>query len=692
MKNAELVVEIGVEEIPAAMLTEATDQLARNLIEGLKAQRLGSSVLAKWYTPRRMIVGLGEIPIRQDDRLETIMGPPRRVAFDADGNPTRAAIAFAEKNGVPISGISFVTTPKGEYLCVDRRQKGERTAQVLRRIIPEAISGIEFPKTMIWTADKFRFARPLRWVLALFAGRVVRFAIADVVSSRYTSGHRFTGRRRIAVAGLASLRDSLRENGVVVDPKEREEIIRAGLSRAAKNAGGQVLADENLLATVINLHENPSVICGAFEPRFLGLPEEILVTVMREHQKYFSVVDPDGRLLPAFLAVVNVPADPAGRIREGHARVLRARFADAEFFWNSDRKIRLAEREASLQNVLFQQKLGSYLDKTRRIAALVPKLAAMAGCTNEPQNLETAAHLLKCDLVTEMVKEFTDLQGVVGGLYARAEGYPETIWRAVYEQYQPKTSNSASPSTLAGALCSIADRLDTVGGCFAAGLVPSGSKDPLAVRRQGNGILKILIDHRLDASLRQLAAWSLESLGPVPEETLAALQNFFAGRLRFLFEERGYSYDCINAAMAVGCDHPVDTLERVRALQERRQEPDFQALASNFKRVVNILAQSEAPEDAPDPSLMSDAAELALWERYQQVYPEIEAARQAHEYGESLRLMASLRAVVDDFFLKVLVMAEDPVLRRNRLALLRQLARLFLTLGDISQMVIERAG
>jgi glycyl-tRNA synthetase beta chain len=692
MDKAELLVELGAEEIPASMLESATRQLERHLMEGLKAQRLTAETHALWYTPRRLIVGLREVPVRQEDLRETIVGPPRRVAFDADGRPTRAAQAFAEKNGVPLSKIKIAQTPKGEYLTAERREKGEPTAKVLARLIPAAIGKIEFPKTMVWTPDKFRFIRPLRWVVALFGGKVIRFSIADVHSGGHTSGHRFTGRPRLVISDAASLRAVLRENGVIVDPGERKAAIETALTAAAHNAGGRLLADPDLLEMVVNLNENPSVIRGSFEPRFLNLPDEILVTVMKEHQKYFSVVNLEGRLLPVFLAVINLPADPSGKIREGHERVLRARFADAEFFWNTDRKSPLADREERLKSVTFQQKLGSYHDKTQRLLRLLPTVAEEAGCVHDLPALETAAHLLKCDLVTEMVKEFTDLQGIVGGLYARAEGYPENIWRAIYEQYMPKGTTSASPTGLTGAVLSLTDRLDTVCGCFSAGLIPTGSKDPFAVRRQGNGILKIMLDHRIRASLDRLIAGSLAALGVAPGDTVVELKKFFEGRLRFLFEEAGYAYDGINAAMAAGFDDPVDAAERVRALQEMRQEPDFLALASSFKRVMNILAQSGLCEETPDPAFMTDAAESVLWQSYCAVRPNVEAAAAHHRYGEALRLMASLRGVVDVFFTEVLVMAEDPAVRRNRLALLSQLARLFLSVADISQIVFERAG
>jgi glycyl-tRNA synthetase beta chain len=690
METSELIIELGVEEIPAWMLEMATRQFAEELVKGLRRERLPAEPGSLWYTPRRLIVALREIPLRQDDLVEKVVGPPKSVAFDAAGNPTRAAEAFAKKNGIPLSKVRTIQTPKGEYLSVERRIKGERTRRILERLIPATIAQIQFPKTMHWTADHFRFARPLRWILALYQGKIVRFKIADVYSSNRTSGHRFLGRSGIVVGSAESLQELLRENGVLVDPEERRARIRQGLEREAQGLGGKIIGDEALLETVTNLNEYPTVIPGSFESRFLALPKEILITVMREHQKYFALLDSSGELLPGFLAVINLAGDTRGLIRAGHERVLRARLADAAFFWETDRKTRLTDREESLKHVLFQEKLGSYLDKTHRVLALLPKLARRTHYEHLIGDLESAARIFKCDLITEMVKEFTDLQGIVGGLYARAEGYSETVWRAVYEQYLPRSTGSASPATAAGALLSLADRLDTVCGCFSVGLIPSGSGDPFAVRRQGNGMLKIILDHKMSISIDELTQWGLQPFGDSRPETAGDVREFIAGRLAFLFEEMGFSYDCINAATAVGIDDPHDTLVRLRALQEMRAEPDFLSLASNFKRVVNILAQVERPVAAPDESQMAEEAERVLWREYRRVRPDVESARKHHDYSAALRSLASMRAAVDSFFDKVLVMAPDPAIRANRLALLGQLSQLFLSVADISRIVLER--
>jgi len=452
MKKSELLIELGVEEIPASMLESATGHFADILKASLEEQRLSSRQCTQWYTPRRIIVGLEDIPLKQADLEETVMGPPKSVAYDANGSPTKAAVAFAKKNDVSLAQLKIVQTPKGEYLTLTRRIRGERTQQILKRLIPDAIAKIQFPKAMHWTPDHFHFARPLRWIVAIFGGKTIRFRVADVTSSKYTRGHRFLGKSRISVVSLASVRDQLRANSVIVDPEERFRLIHSALTKKAKACGGQLLEDADLLRMVVNLNEAPSVIAGSFEDRFLVLPKEILITVMREHQKYFSVLGDSQQLLPAFLAVVNVESDPDNTIRTGHERVLKARLADAAFFWDTDRKSKLEDREELLKNVLFQEQLGSYYDKGSRVRALLPRIAQSIECTDLLPDLEAAGHIFKCDLVTEMVKEFTDLQGVVGGLYARAEGYSPEVWRAVYEQYYPKSTNATSPSTLTGAL------------------------------------------------------------------------------------------------------------------------------------------------------------------------------------------------------------------------------------------------
>jgi len=690
METAELLVELGVEEMPAPVVAPAARQFGAALEAVLHENRLPVGNAEFWSTPRRLIVALENVPARQDDLVETITGPPKKISFDSDGKPTRAAESFAAKHGIRLTQVRVLATPKGEYISAVRTLRGAPTMRLLPGMIPEAIKRIQFPKAMCWTEDRFRFIRPIRWVVALYAGRIVRFQVADVRSSRFTSGHRFLGERRIQVSSGNDLLEKLKASGVIVESLERRRRITEGIDRECRACGGTLVEDPGLLDLVVDLNECPTVIRGAFDHEFLELPREILITVMREHQKYFSMTADDGSLIPEFLAVINLDRDATGDIRKGHERVLRARLADAAFFWKTDRAKRLADQTDSLRHVLFQEQLGSYADKTERVRALLPELARDAQAEDLTAPLLTAAGIFKCDLVTEMVKELPDLQGVVGGLYAREEGYEESVWRAIYEHYQPRTTSSPPPSTRTGALLALADRLDTLCGCFSAGIIPSGSKDPFALRRQGNGILKIILGHRLPLGLGRLVRLSLEVHQKEDPALEAELRSFLAGRLRHLLEESGMSYDCINAGLAVGCDDAVDALERIRALQNMREEPDFLALASSFKRVKNILAQAGGGLPEPDPAALREPAEEALWSLFQETRPVVSAAEGKHEYGSALRAMARMRPAVDRFFDEVLVMAREDDVRENRLALLRQLEGLFMSVADISEIVVDR--
>ncbi len=690
MNTASLILEIGTEEIPASQLQDGARQLADLMCEALSSERLSTGRRTVWFTPRRLIVGLDSIPLRQEDVTEIVMGPPKSVAYDANG-PTRAAQAFAEKMGVAVEKLTLVTKPKGEYVSATRRTRGEKTATVLKRIIPEVIPRIHFPKSMYWTESRFRFSRPIRWIVALYENRVVRFRVADIRSSNVTAGHRFLGKSRLRVDSIDTLQEVLRQNGVVVDPAERLEIIEEGLRDSIQRVGGTLVDDRALKGLVTNLNENPSVILGNFDPSFLKLPDEILITVMREHQKYFSVRESSGALMPYFLAVINLPPDRAGGVRRGHERVLGARLSDATFFWKMDRKAPLGNRLDELKGVLFQEKLGSYHDKTERILLLLPKLAERVGATDHLPDLEAAGRLCKCDLVTEMVQEFPNLQGIVGGLYAKADGLSENTWRAVYDHYLPRSMSSPCPSTRTGAILALVDRLDTVTGCFSVGLIPSGSKDPFAVRRQGNAVLKIVLDHQLRISLAETILWSLQLHRDLEEKLMEQLMSFFEGRLRFFLDESGFANDCINAALAVGFDDPVETWQRVRSLQQMRTESEFLALSSNFKRVMNILSQAETVIQKPSEELLSHPSEQLLWELYLELKPKVDELRRGSQYLEALRTMATMRPTIDRFFDDVLVMDEDSNVRLNRLAILNELAEMFLTVADISHIVPERS-
>ncbi|MDW8355567.1 MAG: glycine--tRNA ligase subunit beta [Bryobacterales bacterium] len=664
MKTHRFLLEIGTEEIPDWMIPPALEQLRGLFEQLLNSNSLSGSVTCVEATPRRLVVQAQGLPERQPDSEETLTGPPK-AAGDT------AAAGFARKLGVPLTDLVTVETPKGEYFAYRKRIEGRPTVEILARELPGLIWNISWPKTMYWRRERERFIRPIRWVVALLDSRVVPFEVAGVASGNVTSGHRQLGRKRIRVTA-ANYEERLRANYVLVRAAERERKIREETEALLAVRGLHLRRDDALLQTLVYLTEYPTPLVGEFDRAYLDLPHEVLVTVMRHHQKYLSVEDAEGRLAPYFVAVMNMAGDPEGLVKAGNERVLRARFNDARFFWQTDQKKKLADRLHDLAQVTFQTDLGSYLDKTQRVVELVKKLGG-----NE--YAQRAALLAKCDLTTEMVKEFTELQGVIGGLYAREQGEPEPVWRAIYEHYKPESMEDAIPSTPEGRLVSLADKLDTLQGCFRLGMIPSGSKDPFALRRAAQGVVKILVEGKLSLPVTELA-------GDLPE-----LREFFLDRVRYYFREvRGFRYDEVNAVLAAGWDDLTDVESRLEAIRAVRPTANFEPLAASFKRIRNILRQAEYTGGAPvEPGLLEPGPETELYEAFDGLRSEVEARRREKQYRAALERIASLRPRVDLFFDKVLVNAPDERIRRNRLALLDGLLKEFSTIADFSEIVTE---
>lgn len=655
MRVLPFLLEIGTEEIPDRMLPEAVAQL-RELFEKLLAEnKLGGEVSLAEGTPRRLVLMAENIAARQPDSEDIIMGPPIAAG--------EAAVAgFAKRLGVDPSALERVQTPRGEYRAFRRRVRGRGAVEIFKEFLPGLILSISFPKTMYWTEKAGpRFVRPIRWIVALLGARIIPFEIAGVRSSNASSGHRQLGKAKVRVT-IDTYLQALRDNFVLVSAQERRSRIKAGLEKAKP--------DLELLERLVYLTEYPTAVEGSFAPEFLALPEEVLITVMRRHQKYFSVLEPDGRLAPRFIMVMNTVEDPDGLVRRGNERVLRARFNDARFFWEFDQRKKLAERVEDLKHVTFQAQLGSYFEKTSRMVELVRELGGS-------ELAERAALLAKCDLTTEMVKEFTELQGVIGGLYAKSQGEPEAVWRAIYEHYQPVNIEDSIPSTLEGCLVSLADKLDTLRGCFAIGLVPSGSKDPFALRRAAQGAVKILVEGRLSLPVSRLIG---------PSEQLA---EFFLDRVRYYFRDvRGFRYDEVNAVLASGWDDLPDVESRLLALQAVRPTENFEPLAASFKRIRNILKQAQFTGGVEiDGALFEEDAEQTLYEHYVAVRDAVQAG--GMDYVRKLERIASLRPAVDQFFDKVLVNAPDEKVRFNRLALLHGLLSEFSTIADFSEIVTQ---
>ncbi len=638
-----LLLEIGAEEIPDWMIPGALENL-RLMFEKLGIPHESVSLDA---TPRRLVLRAEGLQERQADTEERILGP-------AKGAPEQAVAGFARKMGGKPELLAVEKTPRGEYYVFYKKVQGRCTRDILSDALPGLILRIYFPKTMYWTAKGGpRFIRPIRWLVALLGEEIVPFEIAGVRSGAITSGHRRLGAKEIVVT-IQDYERRLRDHYVILSAEERRRRIMNHL------VGVKVKPDPALLETLVYITEFPTPITGSFDTQFLELPEEVLVTVMRHHQKYFSVEDAEGKLSPQFVAVMNIAADSEGYVRSGNERVLRARFNDARFFWETDQKKSLADRKPDLAHVTFQAKLGTYLEKIERMADLVKQLGGTAMAAR-------AAELSKCDLTTEMVKEFTELQGIVGGLYARAQGEPEPVWQAIYDHYKPGSMDDAIPRNRTGQIVALADKLDTLRGCFRVGLIPSGSSDPFALRRAAQGVVKILVEGRIQIPL-------FEYLGEGP------LREFVEDRVRFYFKDlRGFRYDEVNAAMSatVGWSNLVDLESRLVRIQGLRSTPDFEPLAASFKRIRNILEQAKfSGGGTVDESLLDPGPERALYDEYRAI---------AGQPIESV--IARLRPKVDLFFDKVLVNAPDVRVRQNRLTLLGTLLAEFSTVADFSEIV-----
>jgi glycyl-tRNA synthetase beta chain len=704
--SSDFLLEIGCEEIPAGVIPRAAEQLQQALEKLLSTHGLFEKVSIETFgAPRRLAAILHSVQLRQSDVTREITGPPKSVAFDNVGQPTRAAHSFAEKQGVPLAELTIVKTSKGEYLAAKQVILGRATREILAENLPQAILSLSFPRPMYWSGSTGpRFVRPIRWVVALLDGKVVPLELAGVRSGRDTAGHRFLGKRKVAVRGTADYASKLRRNFVLVRAEDRRKKIESEIHNLVARKGWRTHSDPGLLEMVTYLNEYPSVLIGDFDPAYLELPDEILITVMRDHQKYFAVENRKGELEPHFLAVINLDRDREGLVRAGHERVLRARFADARFFWEMDQHRRLADYLPKLGHVTYESRLGSYRDKVERMRSLARWLAEQwfnSGITQaDVAGADRAAELAKCDLVTEMVHEFTELQGIVGGLYARAQGEPEDIASAIYDHYRPAGIDEAIPRNLTGCTVAIADKLDSLVACFAVGLVPSGSSDPFALRRAALGIVKILLERKVPLSLSAAISASARALLThkpkleVSAQVEKQVLEFILERARFVLRERqGFAYDEVNAAFAAGADELVDAVERVAALKAIRTTRNFPPLAVAFKRIRKILAKAGPANGgragAVNPGLFREAAEKELYEASRRVAERSATHKKAARYREALEAIAELRPAVDKFFDQVLVMAEEEDIRKNRLALLSELLREFSTIADFSEMVSE---
>jgi len=698
MCYAELLLEIGTEEIPSGYLENGVREL-RSLAETcLKENRIETEdELQTFGTPRRLIIICRAVSETQKDLVMEITGPPKSVAYNDEGIPTKAALGFARKQGIPVEELKCINTSKGEYLYVRRRFRGERTIDILARELPKLIATIPWPKSMRWGSIDIPFVRPVHWVLALLNGEVIQFEFAGVRSGKITWGHRFMSSGPLEPKNIDEYLKVMGENHVIIDQHERKQIVTRLVKKAAEGIGGRPARDSELISTVANLAEYPSAVCGSFDDDFLDIPEPVLITAMKKHQKYFAVYDDKDQLMPNFVAVNNTVTRDESIVKKGHERVLRARLSDASFFFKEDMKQPLMDRLENLKGVIYQADLGTSFKKVQRFTRLTEYVGEKVLGEKVPKeklnNLSLAAKLSKCDLVTQMVMEFPDLQGVMGREYARLEGYPADICLSIYDHYLPVRAGDSLPESEIGAIVGLADRMDTITGCFAIGLEPTGSADPFALRRNALAIIRIMEDMKWELSLKDfiLKALSIlsEDLEVEIESVCLKVINFFRERYRQMMLRSGYESDLVEAVISVKFDRIDQLRNRIEQLRRFASgSEDFHALALTIKRVANILKKEKKPF-VINTGLFKEESESRLWETYCALKDDVYSCIEKADYYQALNLMTGLRKPVDDFFDGVEVMIKDDIaLRSNRIGLLQHLRSLFESIADFSRFSI----
>jgi glycyl-tRNA synthetase beta chain len=689
----DLLLEVGTEEIPARFMPATLEQLETMARERLAEARLNFSTIQVSGTPRRLALYVRGLADRATDLETEIKGPPKKVAFDAEGNPTKAALGFARNQGIEVSELVVKEIEGGEYLFATVRDEGRPAEEILPQLLPDLIQQLSFPKTMRWGDHDLRFVRPIHWLVALLGEKVISFSLAGVKSGRETYGHRFLSKGQISLSEPGEYYEKLREHYVIVDPEERKQLIKEQCEELACEHGGKVLWDEELLEEVIYLVEYPTALVGSFKPAYLDLPMEVVITPMKEHQRYFPLADLTGELLPLFITVRNGTAGNMETVREGNEKVLQARLADAKFFYEEDKKIPLEARVDRLKNIVFLEGLGTIYDKVERVRELARFIVESMGLEEPVRSLvDRTVMLSKADLATNMVYEFDELQGVMGREYALLNGENPVVAQGIYEHYLPRFAGDKLPQTMVGNIVSIADKLDSICGCFGIGIIPTGSADPYALRRQAYGIVNILLGADLNLKLSTLVNYTLNIFRRLnilerdPGEIQEQIQDFFAARIRNACRDRGAAYDSIEAVLAVDFDNVAQVWNRLEAVGKIRRQPAFAPFLAMFNRVHN-LARQAAGTEVCSPALFREPAEKILYAKYQELLPRVEEALARQEYITVLEELLTLQPPIDCFFDEVLVMAKEEKVKNNRLALLREIDQVFLTLADFSRIV-----
>lgn len=687
--SVDLLVEIGTEELPARFVDGALEQMRDVAVKQLAELRLSYERLEVAGTPRRLALLVFGLAEKQDDLVREMKGPSAKVAFDESGAPTKAALGFARGQGVAVEDLEVRETDQGPYVFAVSREEGLPASAVLTQWLPEFVTSLHFPKSMRWGDGSLRFGRPIRWLVALLDGQVLNVSVEGVAAGNVSRGHRFLAPEPVVLTGPSEYVEQMRAAYVIVDAAERTAVVRDEVRKAAAAHGAQALEDEDLVAEVANLVEWPTAVVGSFDESYLRLPRLALITPMREHQRYFPLVDDAGRLLPQFITICNGPRDDLDVVRRGNEKVLAARLADAQFFYDEDRRVPLADYVARLKEVVFQEQLGTVYEKMERIRKLAAMLAEMAGADEATrQTVARGAYLAKADLVTQMVYEFPELQGVMGREYALLSGEGEAVADAVLEHYLPRFSGDELPSSLAGAILGIADKLDTIVGCFGVGLIPTGSQDPYALRRQALGVVRIVNAFSLDIDLDEALAVAVQAYGgrfDNEDGLIQSVLDFFRQRMRGMLIEQGVRHDLVEAVIGVGVEDVAGVFARAEALAAFSESPEFEALVTAHERAANLASKGDTDEISAE--LFQTDAERDLFAQIGVVRERLDVLVAAERWSDALAELAGLRPYVDRLFEDVMVMAPEEDLRRNRLALLRRTVKLFEVVADFRAVV-----
>ncbi|MDA0691569.1 MAG: glycine--tRNA ligase subunit beta [Nitrospinae bacterium] len=689
---SEFFLEIGTEEIPSGYIEPALDSMRRELKAFFEKNHIPAQSPQILGTPRRLVVAFAHVEPRQEDVVETHLGPNVKAAYDADGNPTKAASGFARGKGMDVSDLTVEMTAKGEVLCARIEKKGQPTSDLLNAFLPQLIGNIHFPKKMRWGGKKVAFARPIHWIAALLGEKPLDFEFGGIPSGEVSYGHRFLKPAAFPVKNLATYLQECEKHFLAVEPEARKKLIAEQAQALAEKVGGVVEEDSKLLNQVACLVEYPVAILGDYDPEYLKLPKELLVMTMKYHQKYFPVSGPTGELMPHFITISNMIGDGGAEIKKGNERVLKARLEDARFFFEEDRKRTLEDFVEELKGVVFQKKLGTTYEKMTRFSALAVNLAEKV-CPDKKKHAERAAWLCKADLVSQMVYEFPELQGIMGGYYAAAAGEAAEVVQAIKEHYRPAFAGDRLPDTAVGAVVAIGDKLDTILGCIGVGLIPTGSEDPYGLRRHALGIIQIVLakgwqfsfNALIDAGVKLLA----QKIKLQPEEIRQHTLDLFSQRYKSLLTEEEHSYDAIDAILSTGIDSLVDVKQKVIAFSNLKSLPHFEPLAIAFRRIVSILNEEAPGEIQTD--LLADPAEKELYAQYLRVKDPVQQCIEDKDFAQALEKIVEIKGAVDDFFDQVMVMVEEDALRKNRLHLLYGISRLFANIADFSKIVLKRA-